>query len=258
VRIAAWSLEAFYLGCGILLPLASLLMVAISRRWNGHFAWRAATMFHFDAIFAPGSPARAAIANSLILAVLGATIAIALAVSRRHDPIGGDRPRRASAGWLHALPPGIPGIVFGLGFLILTMHTPLQGSLGIILLAYIARFPPFAPGDAHTSFLAIDPDMEQAARAAGAGWKQRMAHIVLPLLRPSMLASWLLLLLIFIRELGTPMLLYGPGAAPISVAIATGESPGRLAALAVVQMGMLLVAFAVFMLSRSALPRRPV
>ena len=106
-------------------------------------------------------------------------------------------------------------------------------------------------------FMAINLELEQSARSSGASWSQTMRYIVVPLLKPSLVASWLMLFVIFIRELGATILLYAQGTETISVAmvVLSERSSGYVAALAVVQLVMLLLAFTVFNLSRTSLAR---
>lgn len=165
-------------------------------------------------------------------------------------------PRRcALVDALLSLPLGIPGIILGLGFLIIAIRTPLYSILTIILIAYIARFFPFATRTVTAMFLAINSELEQSARSSGASWPQTMRLIVLPLLRPALIAAWLMLFVIFIRELGATILLYAQGTETISVAmvVLSERSSGYVAALAVVQLLMLLAAFALFRLTRTSL-----
>jgi iron(III) transport system permease protein len=258
-RIAALSLEAIYIGGGVLLPLMALLMVSFSKLWTGRFLWRTATTTNFSYILGSYDLTRTAIGNSLFLAVAGATIGVVLAVSQGYYLTRGNPRYRALAEILLSLPLGIPGIILGLGFLILALRTPLYSTLSIILIAYIARFLPFATRNVTAMFMAINPELEQSARTSGATWNQTMRHIVLPLLRPSLVASWLMLFVIFIRELGATILLYAQGTETISVAmvVLSERSSGYVAALAVVQLILLLLAFAVFHFSRASLFQRP-
>jgi iron(III) transport system permease protein len=160
----------------------------------------------------------------------------------------GHRRGRTLADAILSLPLGIPGIILGLGFLILAIRTPLYSTLTIILIAYIARFFPLATRGLSAMFLAINPELEQSARASGASWWQTMRYVMLPLLRPAIIAAWLMLFVIFIRELGATILLYAQGTETISVAlvILSERSFGFVAALAVIQLIILLFAFALF------------
>jgi iron(III) transport system permease protein len=143
--------------------------------------------------------------------------------------------------------------------LILVSRTPLNGTLAILLLAYIACFLPFATRNIAATLMTVEPELEQMARASGASWRQTMRHIVLPLLRPSLIMTWLILFAIFIRELGATILLYSQHSETISVVLVamSDRDPGYAAALAVVQLVLLLIAFAMSRLSRAPLIEWP-
>ena len=254
-RIAALTLEVFYIGGAVVLPTAVLAMVAFSKLWTGHFMWRTATTGNFEYVLTKYDLTRSAIGNSLFLALAGATIAVCLAVLQSYYLTRGNPKRRALVDALLSLPLGIPGIILGLGFLIMAIRTPLYSTLAIILIAYIARFFPFATRTITAMFLAINPELEQSARSSGATWMQTMRMIVLPLLRPSLIAAWLMLFVIFIRELGATMLLFAQGTETISVAmvILSERSSGYVAALAMIQLGLLLSAFVVLRLTRTSI-----
>jgi iron(III) transport system permease protein len=254
-KIAALTLEAVYIGGGVLLPLLALLMVSFSKLWVGHFMWRTATTMNFDYVLTKYDLTRHAIGNSLFLAFTGATIGVVLAVLQSYYLTRGNPRRRALVDALLSLPLGIPGIILGLGFLILGIRTPLYSTLTIILIAYIARFFPFATRTVTAMFLAINPELEQSARSSGASWMQTMRLILLPLLRPSLVAAWLMLFVIFIRELGATILLYAQGTETISVAmvVLSERSSGYVAALAVVQLVLLMAAFTIFRLTRTSI-----
>ena len=103
--------------------------------------------------------------------------------------------------------------------------------------------------------LSISPDLEESARACGASWLQTMTAVLLPLIKPALVASWLMLFVVFIRELGSTILLYAQGTETISVAMITlGERDFSLVAtLAVVQALMLGTAFLLSQLTQSSL-----
>ena len=68
----------------------------------------------------------------------------------------------------------------------------------------MARFFPFATRTVSAMLLAINPELEQSARASGASWLQTMRYVLVPLLLPAIIAAWLMLFVIFIRELVPP------------------------------------------------------
>jgi iron(III) transport system permease protein len=62
-----------------------------------------------------------------------------------------------------------------------------------------------------SALLQVGPELEDAARVAGASQAQVSRHITLPLIRFGLIASWLLVFLIFEREYSTGVYLLSPG-----------------------------------------------
>jgi iron(III) transport system permease protein len=254
-RAAALALEALYIGCAVVLPVIALLMVSFSSIWTGKVTATTLTLRNFDYVMFNYRLTQQAIMNSLFLALVGATLGVAMSVLQAYYVNRGPARRRGLVDAILSLPLGIPGIILGLGFLILAIRTPLYSTLAIILIAYIARFFPFSTRTVSAMLLAINPELEQSARASGATWLQTMRYVLLPLLMPAIVAAWLMLFVIFIRELGATILLYAQGTETISVALVvlSERSTGFVAALAVIQLLLLLLAFSLFRASRTSL-----
>jgi iron(III) transport system permease protein len=254
-RYAALALELFYVASGVVLPIIALIFVALSSLWTGWPAFAYLTLDNFDQVLFHNDLARRALVNSLIVAVLGATIGVLLGTLQSYYLQRGRSRLRTIMDSVLSLPLGIPGIILGLGFLILLIRTPLYATLWIILIAYIARFLPLATRGISAMLLAIGGDLEESARASGASWGQTLRLIVLPLIKPALVAAWLMLFVIFIRELGATILLYAQGTETISVAmVILGEQNfGHVAALAMVQTLVLVAAFMLFRLTRSSI-----
>jgi iron(III) transport system permease protein len=254
-RSFAFLFELLYMGCSVILPVMALLMVSVSSIWTGALNAKTLTLHNYSYVLFDYDLTRTALKNSIVLAVTGASIGVVLAVLQSDYLRRGRGRMRTMIDALLSVPLGIPGIILGLGFLILLIRTPLYGTLWIILIAYVARFFPFATRGVAALQLAINPELEQSARASGGSWTQTMWWIVLPLLRPAIVAAWLMLFVIFIRELGATILLYAQGTETISVAliILSERSFGYVAALAVIQLMLLLTAFALFRATRSSI-----
>ncbi|MGZ3350330.1 MAG: ABC transporter permease [Xanthobacteraceae bacterium] len=254
-RVAALALELVYIGGGVVLPTLAMMMVAFSAIWTGRLNPAALTLRNFDYVIFGYKLTQQAILNSLFLALVGATIGVMLALLQAYYLNRGNTKRSALVDAVLSLPLGIPGIILGLGFLIIAIRTPLYSTLTIILVAYIARFFPFATRTVSGMLLAINPELEQSARASGASWLQCMRFVLMPLLLPAIIAAWLMLFVIFIRELGATILLYAQGTETISVALVllSEHSSGSMAALAVIQIVLLLGAFLLFRLTRVSL-----
>jgi iron(III) transport system permease protein len=254
-RITALTLELAYIGVGVALPIIALLMVSLQSIWTGQFRSGFATLQNFRYVLVSYDLTRTAIFNSLVLAVAGASIGVGLGALQSYFLNRSPSRARGLIEAILSLPIGISGIILGLGFLILAVRTPLYSTLWIILIAYVAHFFPLAVRTVTAMFVAINPELEQSARASGATWWQTMRYVLLPLLKPALVAAWLMLFVIFVRELGSAILLYGQGTETISVAlVALGDRNfGFVAALAVIQLVLLLSAFALFRLTRVSL-----
>ncbi len=254
-RAGALALEVIYIGCAVVLPVIALLMVSLSSIWTGTLSYATLTLRNFEYVMFNYSLTQQAILNSLSLAVMGATLGVFMSVLQAYYINRSTGRRRALTDAILSLPLGVPGIILGLGFLILAIRTPLYSTLTIILIAYVARFFPFATRTVSSMLLAINPELEQSARASGAGWLQTMRYILVPLLAPAIVAAWLMLFVIFIRELGATILLYAQGTETISVALVvlSERSFGYVAALAVIQLMLLLIAFSLFRATRASL-----
>lgn len=254
-RFAAVAFEFIYIGSGVVAPMLALLFVSFSRLWTGWPELSQFTLDNYEQVLWHHDLARRAMANSLIIAVLGATAGVALSVFQSYYLQRGRSRWRTVIDSVVSLPLGIPGIILGLGILILLIHTPLYGTLWIILIAYLARFLPFSTRSISAMLLSVSAELEESARASGATWLRTLKEVLLPLIKPGVVAAWLMLFVVFIRELGATILLYAQGTETISVAmvILSEQNFGLVAALAVVQATMLAAAFILFRRTRSSI-----
>jgi iron(III) transport system permease protein len=251
----ALAIELIYIGTSVVMPTIALLAVALSPLWTGRFDPSAATLGNFHYVLFDYPLTQGAIRNSLLLALFGASIGLVLSAFQSYFL---ERCRSRFHGLADAvvsLPLGIPGIVLSLFFLTLAIRTPLYDTLTIMMIAYIARFFPLSTRTVTASLIGLHPELEESSRACGASWLQTMRHIVIPLLRPALVAAWIMLFVVFIRELGASILLYTSGTETISVAMVllSENSAGYVAALALIQLVMLLGAFVMLRLTRAQL-----
>jgi iron(III) transport system permease protein len=257
-RLAALGFQTLYVSMSLVLPLTILIMVSLTKLWIGHFSSRAVTTANYHYVIASFGTARMAIDRTLLIAALCATIGVVLSLPQISCLSGTEASRRAQAKSVVYTPLVLASIIVGFGFLLLTPGG-FPGFIGLVLIAFLARCLPFVTHNLLVMQLVISPDQEAMARASGASWAQTARHIVLPMLRPSLFTSWLVLFAICVRELGIPILFAASEADTISVAVSqlSDDNLSRAAALAVVQMAILLLVFSLYVLSRAPLIRRP-
>ncbi len=245
---AALSFNLFYISLAVILPLICLLIVSVHPVWQGKIIPTDLTLWNYKKVLFFWSPdsigiATRGIINSFILAFSGATIAMALSII-----IGYMIHRTKGFGstlldFLCVIPIGFPGIVLAMGVLVAYIKTPIYATLGILLVGYITRFFPYGQRNISSILLAVSEELDQSSRMAGATWLTTLWRITIPLLKPGIFAGWVLLFVIFLRELSISIILYSVGTETLSVGVlylADFEGDPLTAALAIVQTIILL------------------
>ena len=245
---AALAFNVVYLLSAVILPIGALLMASTSRTWTGQYSPASITFDHYGYVL--NHPvATTGIKNSLILSAGGATIGVILGVFIAHAIYRTRVRGRGVLDFISTVPIGVPGIVLAIGILFAYIPTPLYATLGILLVGYLSRYMPYGQRSVGSVLLSISPEMEQSGRVVGMSWLGTIRRIIVPLIWPGMASGWLLLFVIFLRELPISILLYQPGSEVLSVSIwrfVENESAARAAALAVIQVVLLLVAVVTF------------
>jgi iron(III) transport system permease protein len=172
------------------------------------------TAFHNDQIL--GS-----IRNSLIISATSATAAVVLTFFAAWIVTRTNLKLRWSLDRLVMLPLVFPGIVMGVAILKMYVSVPLPiyGTIWIMVVAFIARYLPYAMRFCHAGMLGIHKELEESATASGATWMQAARNVIVPLMLPALFAGWIYIFLITIRELSIALVLYSPGSEVISVVI---------------------------------------
>jgi iron(III) transport system permease protein len=243
-RYVAFAYNLFYLMMAVVLPLLALVLVSISRNWYGYFDPGMFTLDNFRWVLFEFPLTRRAIANSFFLATVGATLLVVLTFVVAHIIHRSEAAGRGALDLLVTFPIGVPGIIIAMGVLVAYIRTPLYGTIWILMLGYATRFLPVGLKNVSAVLLSIGPELEESARVSGASWLRTAWSVSVPLMKSGLVAGWLLLLLIFMRELNTSILLFSPGNEVISVALYTmveNNSPVQLAAFAVIQTILLLI-----------------
>ena len=150
-------------------------------------------------------------ANSVLLASAGATLAVALALFPailvvRH---GGRYSRLLTVLGKTAF--ALPGMIVGLGFLMLLIRTPIYATLSALVLALAFRLLPQTITLVEATLRTVPPSLEHAAQTAGRGPWATAWRVTLPLALPGLLSAWSLAFVIAMKELPLLMILRPPG-----------------------------------------------
>ncbi|MEZ5815551.1 MAG: iron ABC transporter permease [Hyphomicrobiaceae bacterium] len=248
----AWvlfSLCVLYLALAVVLPVAALLVTSFQTFATVILSQAKFTLANYQEALSLG-PVRTALYNSIMLGVVVATIG-AIVMSVLVWIIYRSRVRgSALIEYLAMFPSSVPRMVFGLGLLWAWISMPggLYGTLWLLGIAYFTVLLPLGVRTIAGVVLQVDKSLEECARVCGAGWGYQMRTVTLPLLKPGIIAAWMLLFAASVREVGASLLLVGPNSKVIGPSIvATWANSGTqlTAAMALIQTAVVMIALVI-------------
>jgi iron(III) transport system permease protein len=239
----------------LVLPIAMLAWVSLLPFYQpvSPAALALVTLDNYRTVFSPDHVGL--IANTLLVAVATATLAVALTFLAAWLAV-----RRAPGGWLverlATIPLVFPGLILGIAVMQLFLHLPipLYGTLGILIWAFVINYLPYGMRYSAAGMLQIHRELEESAEMCGASPLMRLRRIVAPLLAPALLAGWLFIFLMAARVLSLAILLSGPRSQTMAVTLFdlwTNGQGTELAALGLIWSTLMAMIAAVFyMLAR--------
>ena len=197
----------------LVLVLVSLLPYYHVPTWQ---TWHNLTLSNYRYILDTPRTHRA-FANSLFLAIGGASCCMLLASLTSYITV---RTKIAGRGLLEGLvfiPWAFPGTALALGLLwaYVNFPVPIYATIWIIMIAYVTRFLPYGLRAVSSTIVQVHKELEEASITCGAGFFATFRRILIPLTRPGIMAGWIILATIFIREFSTTLFLYSPGSEPL-------------------------------------------
>jgi iron(III) transport system permease protein len=193
-----------------------------------------------------------AVANSLLLAALGATAVVGVAMwlgyvrARTQSRLG------RGVDILFIATFAVPSTIVGVGLIGVWNRAGLLGTLygtdAMLLLGYLARFVPVAALALAAAFAYVPISHEEASAVSGAGWFRTMRRIVLPQMRSALAASWLIVFVLAFGELGVSILVAPPGETTLPIrdyTLIANAPPANVAALALLQTTVIFVPLAI-------------
>ena len=214
-RWIATAILALWLLLTVIVPLTGIGLRALVTNWGeGVNLAEVLTLENFREVFSQPTLVRG-ILNTVLIGVVGGGLAVVcytavgLATHRKND--GWSR----FVDYLVLVPRAVPGLLAGLAFLWVFLFfpplAPLRSTIVSLWIAYTVVWLAYGMRLVSSSLLQVGPELEEAARSAGASRGQVSRDVTLPLVRYGLLASWLLVFMIFEREYSTGVYLLGPG-----------------------------------------------
>lgn len=246
-----------YLAAVLALPLAALVSTALVPAAGVRLSLATATLANFVSVLFVQSNTIVAFRNSLLLAGLSSAILVAAALLMTRVQL----PKAARLAI--DLPYALPGVCVAVAAILVYLRplpllgVSLYGTLGLILIAYLARFQALALKPIAGAAARLDPALEEAARLAGAGALRRLVSIALPLLAPAAAAAAILVALTALNEITLSILLYAAGSQTLGVVVFglnDGGAAGKAAAVSIVSLLLVLALMAAASLAARRLP----
>jgi len=230
LRMPLLILCFLYIGLTIVLPTATIFLVGGLKTYGLPLTWENLTLDNYKYILFDWKLTRDAIFNSATLGLTAALITMFAGVMISYVIVKMKVRGKGILEFLGMLPFSVPGSVIALGVILAwsgKFGVNIYNTVWIILVAYIARYMAFSLKANSAALEQVHDSLVEAARACGATMWQALRDIVLPLVRPGMLAAFFLIFLPALRELTVSVLLYGPTTRTIGVAIYTLNEDGE-------------------------------
>lgn len=246
--ILGWTIIALVFVLNVVLPLAALTWVSLSPflQVPSVAAFRNLSLDNFRAV--PWSNLMSGLKNSTILFLTVPTLSLVAGLAISWVVIRSKWRLARTFDVLAFLPHVIPNLIFAVGaFLLVIVWFPPQlglfeRSIGIIILVYVVTRISFATRMFNSGLVQIHEELDEAGYVAGLGPMGVIRRILIPLLGPTLLYSWLWMALLAFRELTMAAFLASRGNLTLPVIIWSMWSAGRLnqaAAAALVFVGLL-------------------
>jgi iron(III) transport system permease protein len=187
------------------------------------------------------------IGYSLILALMGAFLTVALGVCMGYliERLKGWKGLTISL--LAVVPLAVPATTLGIGLIGVwnrSLTDVIYGSSIIVLIAYIARFIPYASLVAAAGISQVSIKLEEAALLAGSSWQRILLRILFPLTKRHLMAGFFIVFILAFGDLSTTLLVMPPGRETIPIKIYNLMHYGAdnlVAALCVILIGLIFI-----------------
>lgn len=197
----------------LVLPFSTILLTSLQKSYGNGFTLENISFGRYFHVLFGMNKVKTAILNSLQLATLTATATVLIGTLLAYIKVRTRIYGRNLIDTFASLPYATPGVVVALGLIIAFSGgwgLNLYNTLAILFVAYSVKYLSFALRTSNAAFQQIDVSLEEAGFMSGASWFQVLKTIVVPLLRPAMVAGWFLIFMPVLSELTMSILLFGP------------------------------------------------
>lgn len=214
-QIIALTFICLWIFVSVFLPIGGIVVRAFVDAWGeGVNLLNHLTLAHFVNLTEVPSLERG-IVNTILLSTIGGAAAVLIYLLIGLAGHRNTGPSNVLLDYMVLLPRALPGLVVGLAFfwlfLFVPLLQPLRPTLISLFVAYAVVGLSYGLRLLQGVLIQVGPELEESARVTGATVGRAWRDIVIPIIRPGLVGTWALIMIIFIRDYSTGVYLMGAG-----------------------------------------------
>ncbi|MFT4042621.1 MAG: iron ABC transporter permease [Gordonia sp. (in: high G+C Gram-positive bacteria)] len=258
-RYLAGAAILLYATLAVILPFGAVIITSF-QPFPGVF--QGLSTRNYTQLFANPNVAPA-ITNTIVISILGGVLATLLALTIALAVPRASHGTRIALRATMILPLAMPGIVAAIAITWAFASVPglreLYGTIWLMVIAVTVATLPIAVQIVNGSVAQLGSELDEAARMSGAAPVRALATVTIPLLLPSLLATWLLTAILISGNLDAPLILSSQDTQTISTLtyqMFSNQNQGQAAAMLILLVAGLLVTGAIIAALVALITRR--
>lgn len=216
------ALCVLYFICATVLPVAVLVAGSFIRGW-GIWSWNNVTMDNWRGFLADPR-LTGAIFNTVALGMIVGVVGTAVCAVIAYLVIRTRFPGRHVLEFITWAPRTAPAVVLAVAFAWAfisgtPIFHPILGTIWILAIVLMVNGVPLGSRTITGAMHQVGAELEQAARLCGAGWLSTMRNVIVPLMMPALMSSFVLLFMLAIRNLALVLFFYTPDSRVLSTVL---------------------------------------
>ena len=253
-RWVTCSFSMLFIFVMIILPLATLLMGTFMEFFGNFDVENTWTLRHWTTVFSDPLFVRS-LKNTLFLGLGAAVVGTLLYALTSYMIVRTRLPGRAVIDVLSWLPWALPGVLISLALLWAVLGSGdsiklIYGTVSVLVLAIIIKEMPLGTQIIKAGVLQISNELEEASSASGANWIAGFCRILLPLLKPTMMAVAIIVFISAARDIPTVIFLSTHDTRTLSLLMLDYIADANKEKAAVLGVFLVLLIFALLLIGR--------
>ena len=223
-RWSAWALLGLYFTLAFVLPLLAIFWVSLLPYVQAP-SWQALSTLTFERYSAAAFDRAIldAALNTILLMAAVPTLIVLICAAVSWIVTRSKFPWRVALDAVAFLPHPVPNLLFALaiayGALLVSNVVPLYGTIFVIMAVYVVCWISFGTRVLNNSMIQVHRELEEAAQVGGVSSFKILARIIVPLIKPGLVYTWIWTSLSAYRELTMAVFLSSPKSQVLSTYI---------------------------------------